>query len=409
MSGAAAAELLLSLLLVPLIPALVDIIPSIRARRGHVFPIPQDHRSLEDFTVLVPIYGNVKYLENVDYLRPYGSRVTLVTTCSETAEFNEALDAIAGENAFSVFRTVVARHAAAGKRQTAGTIRDQIIRDATEFVSTGYVVCIDADTVTDRPLGELVGALEANNLDLASVKLVPSNTNRLLGRLQAHEYHMVMRLRRVLPFVCSGACQVARSEALREVMRRHSLFFQGNDVELGLLGDALGYRVGFLTFVVPTTVPDRLRPRMRPRIAWAGGEFRLFIVNPQLVIRHPFYAFYGGVVVILLVPLRWINMEKPGLGLASMFVLYWLVVLAVNWRQRDWSLLVYPFYGLFISLVLVPIGLLSYFQMAIPERNWGRIRRGHLHRRRPRPRSRQEVGGATPKETQRPGWAPAFD
>ncbi|MGA3216176.1 MAG: N-acetylglucosaminyltransferase, partial [Acidimicrobiales bacterium] len=78
MSGAAAAELLLSLLLVPLIPALVDIIPSIRARRGHVFPIPQDHRSLEDFTVLVPIYGNVKYLENVDYLRPYGSRVTLV-------------------------------------------------------------------------------------------------------------------------------------------------------------------------------------------------------------------------------------------------------------------------------------------------------------------------------------------
>lgn len=276
-------------------------------------------------------------------------------------------------------------------------------------MTTQYVVCIDADTVTDRPLGELVGALEANNLDLASVKLVPSNTGRLLGRLQAHEYHMVMRLRRVLPFVCSGACQVARSDALREVMRRHSLFFQGNDVELGLLGDALGYRVGFLTFVVPTTVPDRLRPWLRQRIAWAGGEFRLFIVNPQLVIRHPFYAFYGGVVVILLVPLRWINMEKPGLGLASMFLLYWTVVLAVNWRQRDWSLLIYPFYGLFISLVLVPIGVVSYFVMAIPERNWGRIRRGHLHRRRPRPRVRQEVGVAALEEAQGAGWAAALD
>jgi cellulose synthase/poly-beta-1,6-N-acetylglucosamine synthase-like glycosyltransferase len=409
MTGVAAAELLLSLLLVPLIPALVDIIPNLKALRGRVFPIPPDHASIEDFTVLVPIYGNVKYLENVDYLRPYGSRVVLVTTCSESDEFNRALDAIAGENGFSVFRTPVARQSAKAKRQTAGTIRDQIIRDASEIVTTGYVVCIDADTVTDRPLGELVGALEANNLDLASVKLVPSNTRRLLGRLQAHEYHMVMRLRRVLPFVCSGACQVARHEAHREIMRRHSLFFQGNDVELGLLADALGYRVGFLTFTVPTTVPDRIRPWFRQRFAWAGGEFRLFIVNPQLVIRHPFYAFYGAIVVILLVPLRWINMERPGLGLVSMFVLYWAIVIAVNWRQRDWSLLVYPFYGMFISLVLVPVGVVSYLLMAVPERNWGRIRVGRLHRRRPGPRSRREVENAEIEEPQRPGWIAALN
>ena len=81
-----------------------------------------------------------------------------------------------------------------------------IIRDATEcFVTSEYVVCIDADTVTLQPIGQIVGALQANDLDLASVRLAPSNTDRLLGRLQAHEYRMVMRLRRVLPWVCSGA------------------------------------------------------------------------------------------------------------------------------------------------------------------------------------------------------------
>lgn len=391
MTAAAAAALLVSLLLVPLIPALVDIVPNVRARGGRVFAIPEDHRSIEDFSVLVPIYGNVRYLENVEFLRSYGSRVTLVTTRSETEEFYDALEAIAREEGFSVFRTGVSRHAGAGKRHVAGTIRDQIVRDAAEFVTTRYVVCIDADTVTSRPIGELVGALEANGLDLASVKLVPSNTGRLLGRLQAHEYHMAMRLRRVLPFVCSGACQVARSNTLREVMRRHSLFFQGNDVELGILGDALGHRVGFLSFTVPTIVPDRLRPWLRQRFAWAGGEFRLFIVNPQLAIWHPFYAFYGGVVVILLVPLRWINMEKPSLGLLTMFLLYSAIVFAVNWSQRDWSLLVYPFYGMFISLVLVPIGLFSYLYMAMPERNWGRIQLTHVHRRRSRSSTRQNV------------------
>ena len=409
MTGVAAAELLLSLLLVPLIPALVDIIPNLKALRGRVFPIPPDHASIEDFTVLVPIYGNVKYLENVDYLRPYGSRVVLVTTCSESDEFNRALDAIAGENGFSVFRTPVARQSAKAKRQTAGTIRDQIIRDATEVVTTGYVVCIDADTVTDRPLGELVGALRP----ITSISLRSSWSRRTPGACSAVFRRMSTTWSCAFAASCllfaPGACQVARHGAHREIMRRHSLFFQGNDVELGLLADALGYRVGFLTFTVPTTVPDRIRPWFRQRFAWAGGEFRLFIVNPQLVIRHPFYAFYGAIVVILLVPLRWINMERPGLGLVSMFVLYWAIVIAVNWRQRDWSLLVYPFYGMFISLVLVPVGVVSYLLMAVPERNWGRIRVGRLHRRRPGPRSRREVENAEIEEPQRPGWIAALN
>lgn len=49
----------------------------------------------DDFSVLVPIYGNVKYLQNADYLRPYGDRVVLCTTSGESEEFYRDLEDIA--------------------------------------------------------------------------------------------------------------------------------------------------------------------------------------------------------------------------------------------------------------------------------------------------------------------------
>ena len=387
--------LLVGLVFVPILAAAVDIIPASRATRGVVFPIPDDHRSNDDFTVLVPIYGNIKYLENVDFLRPYSRRIVLVTTTSESRDFDRALDEIAKENSFTVYRAHVKRNPTKkGGRNTSGTIRDRIIREATECaVSTEFVVCIDADTVTDRPIGEIVGALEANGLDLASVRLVPSNTDRLLGKLQSHEYRMVMRLRKILPWVCSGAFHLGRHDAHREIMKRHSLFFQGNDVELGLIGDEMGYKVGHLTFDVPTAVPDRPVAWLRQRVAWSGGEFRLFIANPQLALRHPFYFFYGGIVVILMCPFRWMTLIQPGYDLITVLFIYWTILVAVNWRHRDWTLFVYPIYGMFNSLVMVPIGLVSYLWMAIPEGNWGWIRLS-VHRTRHR-RSEPEPATAT--------------
>jgi hypothetical protein len=388
--------LLLGLVFVPVLCALVDIIPAARATRGLVFPIPEDKRANEDFTVLVPIYGSVRYLENVAFLRPYGERVVLVTTTSESAEFNEAINEIAAVNGFRLFRAHVQRNPAKrGGRNTSGTVRDRIIREASETcVRSEYVVCIDADTVTNEPLGQIVGALESNGLDLASVRLVPSNTHRLLGRLQGHEYRMVMRLRRILPWVCSGAFQVARAHAYREIMKRHSLFFQGNDVELGLIGDEMGLKVGHLTFDVPTAVPDSPAGWVRQRVAWSGGEFRLFIANPQLALQHPFYFFYGAIVVIVMVPLRWLTLMTPGYDLITVFIIYWSILVLINWRHRDWALMVYPFYGMFNSLVLVPVGIVSYLWMAIPEGNWGWIRLS-VHRTRHRRPVGALVGAST--------------
>jgi cellulose synthase/poly-beta-1,6-N-acetylglucosamine synthase-like glycosyltransferase len=376
-------DLLLSLLVVPVLPALIDLVPSWRAKRRREIVIPSNCPRIEDFTVLVPIYGDVRYLENVDYLRSYSSRVVLCTTTGESAQFNSALDALAGQYRFRIQRFSVSSRQATNKRQTTGTIRDQLIRQATELVETRFVVCLDADTTTERPLEELVGALDAHGLELAGVRLVPSNTRRLLGKLQAHEYRMSMRMRRIMPYLCSGALQISTREAHRTIMRRHSMFFQGNDAEMGMLGHALGFRVGYLPFDVPTRVPDRFGPWLRQRLAWAGGEFRLCVVNLPLIRRHPFLMIYQGLIVILLFPLRWYALLHPGYWLFSMFFVYIATVSIINWPDRDLSLLAYPLYGLVISAVLAPLGIITYLVMAARHHNAGVIRPARrLHSRR---------------------------
>jgi len=375
-----------TLLIAPLLPALVDLVPSLRARaRRRPLRRPYSPSPVHDFTVLVPIYGDIKYLENVDYLSRYGNRVMLCTTRHESDEFFGDLDGIASTHGFRVERFPVAARRSCGRRQVCGTIRDRLIQQATELVESEYVVCIDADTVTQGPLEDLVGTVRSSGLDLAGVRLVPSNLSRLLGRLQAHEYRMAMRMRRIIPYITPGALQISTSRAHRAIMRRHSLFFQGNDAEMGLLGRALGYKVGYLPVEVPTIVPDNFVAWWRQRFAWAGGEFRIFVVNLPLFRRHPLFMIYGFVFVFMFVPFKLMEVAPPGRVIGSLLFLYCAAVVAMNWQDRDRALLLYPLYGLFISLVLAPLGALSYAMQARQSRNPGFVRpRRPLHFRRNR-------------------------
>jgi len=176
-----------------------------------------------------------------------------------------------------------------------------------------------------------------------------------------------------MPWMISGGCHVARREVHLDLMRKHSLFFQGNDVELGLLADLCEYRVGHIPFVVPTTVPSHFRAWFRQRRAWAGGEFRLFLVNLHVSSRHPFLYLYGGIIVILLLPARWYSLFHPTWTLVAAMVLYLVTLVAINWRTRDASLLIYPMYSLFYTLIMVPIGVFAYVDMAIKYKNLGVI------------------------------------
>ena len=371
----APAALLVGLVLVPLLALVVDLLMAPASTAFGSREFATSGHTADDFTVLVPIYGDVTYLENVDYLRRYGAKVMLCTTSGESAHFYDALRAIAEENDFKVFvSTFRPTSGQSGRRQTGGVTRDGVIRDALQAVTSEYVVCVDADTRTDEALERMVGEVVRQNLDLASVRLVVANDRSMLARLQRHEYRMSMRMRRLMPWLCSGACHMGRTMALRHAMSRHSLFFQGNDAELGLVAYELGFKIGHLPFAVPTTVPDSLTTWWRQRFAWSGGEFRLYVVNARLALRHPFFISYGALLVFALSPMRIISITHPGLVLLAVLGAYWGAVVAANRKYFDTALMVYPIYGLLNSLLITPLGVLAYLNMAIGSRNAGLIR-----------------------------------
>ena len=109
----------------------------------------------------------------------------------------------------------------------------------------------------------------------------------------------------------------------------------------------------------------------------------LFITPPQLAVRHPFLWVYGAIISILFVPLRWTGIVHPDAALAATLVFYLAVVVFIHRRNFDWYVLLMPFYTLISNMILIPLGVVSYLEMAFKHRNVGLIR---LNRINPIPR-----------------------
>lgn len=75
-----------------------------------------------------------------------------------------------------------------------------------------------------------------------------------------------------------------------------------------------------------------------------------------------------------MLPLRWHAIIHAETILAVILVLYIALGLYLHRAGRDLALLAVPFYAAFISLVLVPLGAISYVTMALSARNAGVIR-----------------------------------
>ena len=72
--------------------------------------------------------------------------------------------------------------------------------------------------------------------------------------------------------------------------------------------------------------------------------------------------------------LRWIAVVNPGWTLLLALFIYYAAIVWLHWDHGNKWLIFQPFYCLFVSLIVVPIGVAYYFKMAIPERNFGVIR-----------------------------------
>lgn len=329
-----------------------------------------------DYQILVPIWGDIKYLENIEYLSTYSSKVTLCTTGNGSDDFYTSLNTLADKYGFQIFKDKPNNFfEKSNKRTTSGSMRDTTIRNALKTVKTLFVVTLDADSTTTRDMSYLVGELEHRNLDIASIRIIPNNANAsLLTRLQAFEYNVAMNFRYLCPWLISGACHVAKTDVLENIMNRHSLFFQGNDVETGLLAKMLGYKVGHIPFVVLTAVPDNFRSWFRQRLAWGGGEFRIYIINFKFIFRHPFFWFYGAIVTICLFPLRLYALFTFSHHLYFVLAVYIGLAFCLHWKKKNIYLFLMPFYTLFLSSIMTPLGILWYFKMAHKDKNYGIIK-----------------------------------
>ncbi len=363
-----------SIFFFPFLVSLVDFVPAFLGKHRKPIITEPGGPEFDDFGILIPIYGNIKYLTNQNALARYGERVYLCTTDQESEEFYRDLDALSAERGFTVVKAPIETEASDGaKKSTTSPIRDQIVRAAVEEVKNKYVVAIDADTVPDQPFELLFGQMEANQFEMVSTRLYPSNPGRLMAKFQVIEYWLSMNLRRIIPWLVSGGCHAATTECYQAVMRRHSMFFQGNDVEVGLLAEDLGFRVGHIEFNVGTEVPDTFKPWWRQRFAWAGGEWRLGIGNIKLAPRHPLFFFYTVVIMIAMCPFRWYAVIFEPWLIPVVYIIYVVMISILRRREWTWVVLLYPFYATINSLVMIPLGGYSYVKMSLKYSNWGWI------------------------------------
>ncbi len=378
--------------------SLVDFITLLRAKRRKPVLVGADTVPEYRYSILIPIFGNIKYLKNVSFLKPYGSKVILCTTTKESPEFNQQIEAIAKLHNFRIFKSHVPLASAAHKpnpwklfhntlkSDDGSTVaaanqlnrelaRDEIIRESFQAVETPYCIFLDGDTVAEGSLDNVMGTFRDLDFDLSSVRVIASKQNTLAEKLQSIDYELAMDARKIYPWLTSGACMIAKTKVIKEIMHHHSLFFQGGDIEIGKLAKMLGFKVGHISYKFYTDVPETFTAWFRQRRAWAAGGFRHAIVNMhQFSWKQPMFFLYSTVFVWGLTPLRWYEVVNYPSILLAIILLYLVFVLVFHWRERKWYYLLFPMYALFHVLFVLPLGVILYFRMAHTAKNMGFIK-----------------------------------
>ena len=331
-----------------------------------------DARS-DDYTIIVPVYGHRRYFDERDHLAAYRERVLVALDMG-----GQGMDALAAEleaGGWAVHRT---------RLPVPGP--PALILDALESggVTTTYAFRMDADTCPVNDPAPFVAEMAAHGVNYASVCVRVRRPRRLVERIQALEYRMAMRGRRLRPWLSSGACYGGTAEALRRVLSHHSMWFPGEDLEAGRIALALRLRVRHLDLRVNTEAPSTWRALTRQRRSWWSGGFRHAVVNADKNIRHtPVWTFYNlGLVVVgaFLKVEEHVEVRSPAslaLGFVVLFAVYAAITVAANWPVRSWLMLAYPPYALFQALAMPLLGSVYWMRHAWSQRHWGRYRFGY--------------------------------
>jgi len=196
-----------------------------------------------------------------------------------------------------------------------------------------------------------------------------------MEKLQGVEYDIAMLSRNYRPWLTSGACMIARTEVMRVMMAKHSLYYYGGDVEIGMIAMNMKARIGHLDFRVLTDVPPTFLKWARQRIGWWAGSFRGAVTNADKNLHSPVWLLYNLIVVWALLPVKILILVEWPLTVLVALGLYIPITFVGNWKVRSRWMLVYPVYALVQLFAISPAGIWEYFSYARKTRNLGRMQR----------------------------------
>lgn len=316
----------------------------------------------DDFTILVPLYGHAGYFRNAGYLRRHRDNATLVVNTGTAA-----MRRFAKSQKRAGWRVVRVPVAAAHSPM-------DMLAVALDHVDTGYVIRLDGDTWTDEDVGRAIAAMRREDVDLCSAKVVPDRRETLAERMQGVEYDLAMRGRHHRPWMTSGAITLARTDALRAIMRHHSNYFYGEDLEVGKIAKCLGMRVAHVDLTVFTEVPATFPELVRQRTGWWCGSFRSAFVNIDKNVRFPVYWTYNLVLVWLLLTGKLISGVSDYKLVPAVILIYTGLIVVCNWPVRSPWMVLFPYYSLAQVLVMPALGVARYITLLRATGHWGRYR-----------------------------------
>jgi hypothetical protein len=322
------------------------------------------------------VYGDISYLQNIQFLKKYADKVVICTSVHETPEFYKQLRAVCK---LYGFRYVKAELPIANGRpiKNAYTIYRGVFANLKRLGVPQDTPCllIDADTYSELNVNNLIRAFLEHELDIASLRCEVSKPNTALEELQALEYRLAMDNRRMDPWMTSGACNLATAKVLNHIFSNHSNFFAGGDVEIGKLAHVMGYKLKHINFTFYTAAPNNFKGWFQQRLIWFAGGFRHHVTNMgSFGWYHFFLLFYNSLLIYLLLPLRWLEIVNFPFTLLVLIFLSWIYTLILVTR-RNWKAvyLLLPFYAFIQSMIILPWAIGRYFKLAWQHRSLGML------------------------------------
>lgn len=335
--------------------------------------LPRGVGASDDYTIVVPLYGDPSYFEIGRASLASHRMNTLVAievTPPSMLAFADELEA----EGFSVLRVRMDSPNPAS-----------LVDRALAVVTTTVTLRLDADTIVGDDVPEAVAGFLAAGADIASVKVEAANRRRLIAKLQHVEYRIAMLTRHYRPWLTSGACLMGRTTALRLVFAHHSHWTPGEDIETGRAALALRLSVRHADMTVWTRVPETVRALIHQRRHWWAGNFRHAIVNADRNAIHlPMMTLYWLLMI-------WTSLWFKAWGMIDwsaiphmlpvLYVAYLFVTVVSNLKVLTPWMMLFPLYALAHSLVMPPLGVYTYVRIAYRRRRLGRYRFGYRRRR----------------------------